>query len=261
MSYILHIWEHPSSLAWPATVGQADQFLTVARSIHAGRNQKYIAFASALTQVYPDLESVEEADDGLEKCVWADSPINGQTEASIYTIGLVSAHLDQELLYFIAHAGCDQGLHMFDMQAGVLYRPDRTTIDLKGDARVLPLFGPHRLPGALEDVETRVKTSISGFSIQGAAKELIHDIARYYAVHDFMPHVPRTVQLEMKAQTRNLPESVDDFQIWFFPRYSPSETVGLSEEEINERKREDVRREKQRLLDVMISIRQYCENI
>lgn len=262
MSYLLHIWEHPNTRTWPASVEEADQFISIAHDIKIGENPKYIAFADALTGKYPDLTSIEETENGdeLENVVWTDSPLNGRTDSPVYVIGIVTAHLNEDLLNFIARAACDQNLHMFDMQAGMLYCPDRTTVNLKGDARVIYLASLGDKTKSIDDLGWIVSARISDVSVEGAAKTIIHDIAPYYSPDAFMPHVPITVQRELKEQTRELPVSADAFEIWYFPKYSAQEVAGLTKEEIERKKQEDVRKVKQRLLDGMIAVHKYLKN-
>ena len=170
MSYVLHIWEDPKA----THVKEADSIALAGDGAIVGQNPKFIALAKALTKVYPDLDTLADAGEDLEDCdcVWVDSPMNGKTNHPVYVIGIVTDFIEDKLLEFIAHAAADQGLHVYDMQAGLLYRPDRTVVDSSGNARALP---PKQRPKARK---SRPKIKLTE---DGARRYLLEDFARALA--------------------------------------------------------------------------------
>ncbi len=183
MGYVLHVWEDPMAV----NIVEALSITFDGDRVEVAQNQKFIAFAKALTDAYPDLSAIEEADEGLVGCVWTDSPMDGKTDSSIYVIGIATGQLDGDLLHFVAHAAADQGLHVFDMQAGVLYRPDRSFVDSLGHIANLP---PRRPP-------KRVTLKL--------APVLSEDAAVRYLLDSFVEWFPYDgYQLDVDDKNRNL---------------------------------------------------------
>lgn len=128
MSYVLHLWADIPA----ASVAAADQLVGELGRLAAPENPRFLAFARALTAMYPDFDELEARGDDPESSVWTDSPFDGRSQHAAYAFGVVSDHVSEELLMSIAHAAADQGLWLFDPQAGRLYRPNRSVLDAAG---------------------------------------------------------------------------------------------------------------------------------
>ena len=61
-----------------------------------------------------------------EDSVWSDSPLQPAADGAVFAFGVTDS--GRHLFPFIAHTAADHGLHVFDMQAAALYRPDRHVI-------------------------------------------------------------------------------------------------------------------------------------
>ncbi|NTV71370.1 MAG: hypothetical protein HGA71_14645 [Azonexaceae bacterium] len=254
MSYIFHVWEHPKAAPIPRTPEQAANFIRVASGIQPGLNPKYVAFAQALTAQYPDLDSMEDTGDDSDQGVWTDSPIDGRTENAIYTIGVHGSCLDHELLWFIVHAAFDQGLHVFDMQAGTLFFPDRTCTGTDGRLSVANLLRPHRPEPDWEEPAGCVAKSIGGKSIKEAAEQVVEVVARFHAPADFMPFVPEPVKNLAKERTKTLPACAEDVPIIFSTSF---DSQGMSAEEFAAKRKSLQLARKEPIFRAMTAVHQY----
>lgn len=120
MSYVLHIWGHPEHLSLPASVEEADGFLSVAMKINVGQNSKFLTLAGQLTAKYPCLCSAEAEVLPQDELAWSDGPLNGRTESAVYSIGLNVSMLD-EVLPFVVETAKALGLSVMDEQAGQVF--------------------------------------------------------------------------------------------------------------------------------------------
>ena len=242
MSYIFHVWEQPVGSKAPGTPAEAAAFIRVASRIKTGMNPKFMAFAQALTAVYPDLAHIDETDDEEANIgVWVDSPLDGRSEDAIYTLGVLGDALDRALSWHIVHAASDQGLHVFDPQTGELFFPDLTYLDWSECLVVHKLARPHQPEPVWEDPAGCVALSISGKSIREAAYQVIEVIPRFHAPADFMPFVPERVRLRARELTETLPASAEAVPVLFSAHF---DTQGMTPEEIQE-KRDSFQRDRQ----------------
>jgi len=254
VSYIFFVWEHPKAIPAPASPEQAWQFVRVASSIPAEMNPRYQAFARALTAHYPDLESMPDTGVDSDTCVWADSPIDGQTELAVYTIGVRNSCMDYDLLWHIVHAACDEGLYVLDRQSATLYRPDRTYIDMEGRTAIANLQRPHRPEPNWEEPAGCVAKSIGGKSIKEAVEQIVEVVARFHAPADFMPFVPEPVQHLARERTKCLPASADDVPILFSGHF---DSTGMSTVEIAAQRRRLQRERKEQVFRAMQAVHAY----
>ncbi len=253
MSYVLHVWEQPSGGKAPTTPTEAGAFVRIASRINAGQNPRFMAFAQALTAIYPDMDHLDDIDDE-NIGVWTDSPIDGRTESAIYTLGVLSDRLDVDLLWHIAHAASDQGLYLLDPQCPALFFPNLTYIDGGECLAVSKLARPHQPALAWEDPEGCVAQTISGKTIREAAYQVIEVIPRFHAPADFMPFVPAPVRQRARELTETLPASAEAVPILFSAAF---DTRGMTPEEIQEKRDSFQRGRKIQIFRAMTAVHEY----
>lgn len=253
MSYILHAWEQPGGSKAPSTPTEAAAFIRIASRINPGLNPRFIAFAQALTAVYPDLDHLDDGDEE-NIGVWTDSPVNGQTENAIYTLGVLSNRLDSDLLWHVVHAASDHGLHLFDPQYPALFLPDLTYIDGGECLAVSKLARPHQPTLAWEDPAGCVAQTISGKTIREAAYQVIELIPRFHAPADFMHFVPEPVRKRARELTETLPANAEAVPILFSAAF---DSRGMTPEEIEEKRERFQRDRKIQIFRAMTAVHHY----
>lgn len=165
MSYVLHVWEEPKA----STVDEAIAILFDRPRHDTSDNPKFVEFVQALTQVCPD-DEVE----GGEESVWSDSPLDGKVVGPVLTLGVRSFAIDDVLFGFIADSAADLGLHVFDMQAACLYRPDRQRVLKNGTTTPTPRWSKASLG--------KLSSKTTGLS---------HEVVRPYLKNRFLDEFAR----------------------------------------------------------------------
>ncbi|MBS1197685.1 MAG: repeat-containing protein [Proteobacteria bacterium] len=128
MSYLLHVWEAPKASNIEEAVS-----IVYHSDKDVGLSPIFHAFAKALTAVYPDSSAP-----GQDNCVWADNPLDGRTRQPVMVLSITDHAVAMPLFEFIAHTAADYQLHVFDMQAGQLYCPNRTIVNDNGQRTPFP---------------------------------------------------------------------------------------------------------------------------
>lgn len=190
-------------------------------------------------------EDIDEYD-----CVWTDSPVNGKTDQPVYNLGINTDFLDDDLFEFIAHTAADNDLQVFDMQAGLLYRTDRTVVDSNGQIFNLP---PKQTKKASKP---KSKTKLTE---EGATRYLIKHFAKVFADEGWFVNLEgnQAHNWELSRQNGDILQVINlnayshnvdcSFSVYFyfyheqifttFRELVPVEKAGLSDTDIKHRKK------------------------
>lgn len=115
MSYVLHVWEYPVPRD-----GEADAVLKALRAHRFPPSPRFQALGRALTARFPDW-----GDDDSVPAVWVDSPMDGNVQGAVWTIGIVSDYLDEAYPFLVETAGRLR-LCVHDPQNGDTFLPELT---------------------------------------------------------------------------------------------------------------------------------------
>jgi len=135
MSYVVQIWEQAPGYAWPRKVDDAVAWLDWLQDLSPGQNPKFIEFARRLTARYPDLSSPEARLLPVEELAWSDGPMNGETKAMVYGIGIATGNKFEEVHPFVLATARALGLCVADEQAGQYHYPNGLVLGLRGTPR------------------------------------------------------------------------------------------------------------------------------
>jgi hypothetical protein len=135
MSYVVQIWEQAPGYAWPRNVDDAVAWLDWLQDFSPGQNPKFIEFARRLTARYPDLSSPEARLLPVEEQAWSDGPMNGETDAMVYGIGIATGNKFEEVHPFVLATARALGLCVADEQAGQYHFPNGLVLGLRGTPR------------------------------------------------------------------------------------------------------------------------------
>ena len=118
MSYTLDFWEVPR----PQTFAEAVVINESLRSdrARAPQNPNFLALAESLTSRFPCTMDIG-ADSDHE--VWSDGPVDGQSTAHWFGVGILTQHAGAVVPFAVAAAQA-AGLVTFDHQEGKAYLPD-----------------------------------------------------------------------------------------------------------------------------------------
>jgi hypothetical protein len=139
MSYVVQIWENPTSRALPASIDEAVQLLDELHEARSEQNPKFIFLAQRLTSRYPCMCSpttgAEDDDEEISPSdyAWSDGPIDGRTNAAVYKLGL-NVGLLEEVQPFVVQEANALGLCVMDGQAGEAYLPGGKVLSLSRPA-------------------------------------------------------------------------------------------------------------------------------
>lgn len=113
MSYVLHVWEYPVPRD-----GEAGAVLQALREHRFPPSPRFQALGRELTARYPDW-----GDDDAVPAVWVDSPMDGNVQGAVWTIGIVSDYLDEAYPFLVETAGRLR-LCVHDPQSGDTFLPE-----------------------------------------------------------------------------------------------------------------------------------------
>ena len=162
MSYVLQIWEHPTTHALPATVQEAEAFTSALQGINSVQNPKFITFAKKLTRKYPCMTESDES-------VWTDGPLDGQTDEPVYGIGIQTEYLHEVHPFVITTANA-LGLSVYDDQAGQAYLASGNILTMPGDKPFVP-----------------AKRPVSEFNKKSATERAFHCFTVHLEKHGYKP--------------------------------------------------------------------------
>ncbi len=129
MGYTLQIWETPT----PTSAQEAEQICDQLSDEKAEQNQKFIALAKQLTQIYPCLTQPK----GDEDSVWSEGPLDGVCDQPIYGLGLVIDHV-AEVMPFVCSTANALGLTVYDQQTGDTYLPSGALLTIPDETIIRP---------------------------------------------------------------------------------------------------------------------------
>ncbi len=109
MSYVIHVWE----AAEPSGFDAAQRMLDALAGGDGGSNPKFIVLAKLL------MAHCRVRDSDGTSAVFSDGELDGQSDGPVYVIGLLAP--DPAVLRFVVQAARQLGLHVFDMQAGMVF--------------------------------------------------------------------------------------------------------------------------------------------
>jgi len=124
MSYVVHFW----AMSIPRTIEEAARFHGEFSAQAGIQNPAFVELAAALTARHPCITTLDEED---ESGVWSDGPLNGLTRSKVYSVGILSDHIDV-VQPFVVETATSLGLVVFDEQQGCAYLPGGNVLDAQG---------------------------------------------------------------------------------------------------------------------------------
>ncbi len=124
MSYVVHFW----AMSIPRTIEEAVRFHGELSAQAGIQNPAFIELAAALTARHPCITTLDEED---ESGVWSDGPLNGLTRSKVYSVGILSDHIDA-VQPFVVETATSLRLVVFDEQQGCAYLPGGNVVDARG---------------------------------------------------------------------------------------------------------------------------------
>lgn len=130
MSYVLQVWEKPSTKPWPTTIEEAAQLVGQLGHPGADQNPKFLDFAKRLTERYPCICSVEADNIPESELAWSDGPLDGKAGEAVYSIGL-NTNMLEEVRPFVFNTAKVLGLNVTDEQAGEVCLANGKTLSIR----------------------------------------------------------------------------------------------------------------------------------
>lgn len=121
MSYVIHLWEHPSPTSW----AEADALQTRLCGKPAPPNPKFAQLARGLLQAFPHRR------EGNTSSPWIEGAPDGQVTEAVWALGIDAGQLDR-VVPQLAEQAIALGLTVYDGQAGEVFLPGRWRLTPEG---------------------------------------------------------------------------------------------------------------------------------